>query len=226
MSLKDKKVLLVDDDPDFRMIARHILEGAGLSVDEAESVDEGLEKIQSSPPHVLLTDLHMPEKTGFDLIEELRERDYLKSLPVIVLSSLSDVPSVRKAIALGVTDYVVKPIKAPILLRKLRKIFLSSEFIKIDLPLPLSAEIIIESQISMIGEAGFQVLAPVKIKPLNSVFIESRIIEELNTKYQSSPLPRRYIQGGIYCNDFLFTGIQEVEMQKIRTWMAQWRQKK
>lgn len=69
---KRKKILLVDDDSDLRKIARHILESAGMIVDEAESVAQGTEQIKNSPPHVLLTDLHMPVETGFDLIEKLR----------------------------------------------------------------------------------------------------------------------------------------------------------
>lgn len=224
MSLKGKKILLVDDDSDLRKIARHILESAGMIVDEAESVYEGLEKIKNSPPHVLLTDLHMPVETGFDLIEKLRSTGQLKKLPVIVLSSLNDVPNVRKAITLGVKDYVIKPIKTPVILRKLRKVLLGHDYVKIELPVPISADMIVDAQLSMIGEAGFQIQAGAKIQNSSPVIIESELLKEIPTKYQLSPLPRKYVNAGVYCNDFVFTGIKEADMQKIRTWVAQWRQ--
>ncbi len=224
MSLNGKTILLVDDDPEFRKLASHILTNAGLIITEAESVAEAMEKLKSTTPHILLTDLQMPVETGYDLIEKLRSAGNLKKLPVIVLSSLNDVPHVRKALALGVRDYVLKPLKPAILLRKLRKVLLGKDYVRIDLPMPIAADISVSANLNLIGEAGFQIHAGVKIQTNDSISIESELLNEVKTKYQLSPLPRRYLSSGIYSNDFVFTGITESEMQKIRTWMAQWRQ--
>src|SRR5271154_2065315 len=119
--LKGKKILLIDDAPDARVFARRILAGDGADVEEASTIDEGLAIVARSAPHLIITDLMLPEKTGFDLLAERANNPTLAAIPTLVLSSSNDPKSVVRAISSGAVDYVLKPLKANLLLQKARK---------------------------------------------------------------------------------------------------------
>ena len=223
MSLKNKKILIVDDDDDFRRIARHILETSGLIVDEANSVSAAMERIQNNPPQIVLTDLHMPEETGFDLIEKLLKQGILKKLPVIVLSSLNDVPSVRRAITLGVKDYVIKPLKTPVLLQKLRKVNLANDYVKIDLPMPIPSSIAMKAEIKLVGESGFQIQSAVKINPDSVIKINSELLKSLSTRFTPTSITPKYFKNGTYLSNFSFIGMNPDNLKKLRGWISLWK---
>jgi CheY-like chemotaxis protein len=79
--------LIVEDDELTREMLRRLIEGIGCSVTEARNGVEGLERLRESTPGVVLLDLMMPEKDGFQFLEELRGQEEYRGLPVIVLSS-------------------------------------------------------------------------------------------------------------------------------------------
>ena len=84
-----KKILIVDDDKDFRFSSRIILENAGFQVEEAINGEEGLKKAEEVKPDLFIVDIMMETwSAGFNLINKLREKDEFKSAPIIVLSSV------------------------------------------------------------------------------------------------------------------------------------------
>jgi CheY-like chemotaxis protein len=68
------KVLLVDDEPDLNKAFKFMLERSGFEVQSTLSVDEALDVLEIWPPDILLSDYHMPEKNGGDLLTALREQ--------------------------------------------------------------------------------------------------------------------------------------------------------
>jgi len=82
-----KKVLVIDDDVSFSYIIEFDLKKHGYQVIAARNGREGLEKIKGEKPDLVLLDVMMPEKTGYQLVEELKEEDEsLRNIPVIILS--------------------------------------------------------------------------------------------------------------------------------------------
>ena len=81
-------VLVVDDEPEMRMIARHALEKNGWTVAEAGNGEEALAQIGRSVPQMILLDLNMPVMDGFTFLHELRSRPNCESVPVVVLTAL------------------------------------------------------------------------------------------------------------------------------------------
>ena len=83
------RVMVVDDSPEMRFVMKRLLTRAGARVIEADSADDALSKL-SSEPNVILTDINMPEKSGFDLLEEIRHLKPEKNgkIPVIALTGI------------------------------------------------------------------------------------------------------------------------------------------
>ena len=92
-----ERILVIDDDPDFRASVRAILEGAGYAVREAADGTEGMDAARSCPPQLVLLDVMMRERTeGLFVLQEFRRTPSLSRVPVIVASSLySEIPRFR-----------------------------------------------------------------------------------------------------------------------------------
>jgi CheY-like chemotaxis protein/anti-sigma regulatory factor (Ser/Thr protein kinase) len=122
LTLPSARVLVVDDMEANRRLAKVILEGAGLEVDEAPDGLLGLElattALQSDRPYaVILSDLHMPVMDGWEMVQRLRERGYDKT--VIALSANTMSEEGPRCLARGFDDYQVKPFRRAELLAKL-----------------------------------------------------------------------------------------------------------
>lgn len=103
------KVLIIDDDADSLAIARIRLKRDGYIIISASSADEGLEKAREENPDLILLDVQMPGKDGFQLCEELKSDSELSNIPVIFLSAADDISEKVKGLDLGAVDYVTKP---------------------------------------------------------------------------------------------------------------------
>lgn len=90
-------ILVVDDDPDFVEAIRGLLEGAGYTVEWASNGDEGIRLARLRRPSLVLLDVMMRDRTeGFFVLQEMRRQPDLRSLPVIVVSSIyTECPSFR-----------------------------------------------------------------------------------------------------------------------------------
>ena len=86
-----KKVLVVDDDPNTVKFLSAALEDNGYEPIGASNGKEGLEKIMSEKPDLVILDVMMPKKTGFVLFKQLRRDDNFKDLPVIMLTGVAEI---------------------------------------------------------------------------------------------------------------------------------------
>ena len=84
-----KRVLVVDDDESTRRFLTVALEENGYEAVTAEDGDDGLKKVQESPPDLILLDVMMPKKTGFTLFKQLRKTEEYSAIPVIMLTGVA-----------------------------------------------------------------------------------------------------------------------------------------
>ena len=103
-----KKILLADDDKNVSEIYEKILTEAGLEVTVAYDGEEAMKRMKSESPDMILLDLLMPEKNGFQVLEEKANDDDLKQIPVIILTNLVQEQDVERLKKLGVVDYLTK----------------------------------------------------------------------------------------------------------------------
>lgn len=109
-----KRILVVDDEPDFASIVQGNLEKEGFDVDVAYDGVEGLEKVRQQPPHAIVLDVMMPEMDGYEMCAELKKDPQLAGIPVVLLTAVaSRVTSTRYSHYDGMSteadDYIPKP---------------------------------------------------------------------------------------------------------------------
>src|SRR5438105_13320926 len=110
-------VLVVDDEPPIRRFLRTSLSAAGHRVVTAEDAAEALKMLAGEKPDVLILDLGLPDRSGLDVIAEIRSRS---TVPIIVLSARSDERAKVEALDLGADDYVAKPFGIAELMARIR----------------------------------------------------------------------------------------------------------
>ncbi len=103
-----KKILFVEDEISLQKAIRELLTQEGYEVLTASDGDEGLIKAEKENPDLILLDLILPEKDGFEVLKELKADEKMKDIPVIVLTNLEGVGDVEKALTLGAKTYLVK----------------------------------------------------------------------------------------------------------------------
>ncbi len=112
-----KRILVVDDEPDFVSIVKKNLEKAGFDVEVAYDGVEGLEKVQANPPDAIVLDVMMPEKDGYKVCSELKRDEKYADIPILLLTAVADhVSSTRYSHYDGMSteadDYLPKPASA------------------------------------------------------------------------------------------------------------------
>ncbi len=117
-----KKVLVVDDSAVMRVLVRKFLSEEFDCV-TAENGQDGLSKAIEHKPDAVLADLEMPGMNGIELIKALQANPSTKSIPVIVITTVSAVELVSSHRHLGVAGFVLKPLQKQYLLAKLRHLF-------------------------------------------------------------------------------------------------------
>ena len=112
-----KRILIVDDEPDFSTIVKKNLEKEGFEVELAYDGAEGLAKVRSNPPDAIVLDVMMPEIDGYKVCSTLKSDDKYSGIPIILLTAVASlVPSTRYShydgMSMEADDYLPKPASA------------------------------------------------------------------------------------------------------------------
>ena len=112
-----KRILVVDDEPDFALLVQGNLQKEGFDVDVAYNGVEGLEKIRQNPPDAIVLDVMMPEKDGYEVCAELKKDDRFADIAILMLTAVADhVTSTRYShydgMSMEADDYLAKPASA------------------------------------------------------------------------------------------------------------------
>jgi signal transduction histidine kinase len=118
---KPLTVLVADDMAGSRQVMADMVREIGYTAVEVNSGHEALYLLDTQPPDIILLDLLMPHIDGFEVVKQVRQRIRGHWIPVIVVSSLEGDEHFALALAKGAADYMVKPVKFPILRAKLRQ---------------------------------------------------------------------------------------------------------
>ncbi|AWK87420.1 PP2C family protein-serine/threonine phosphatase [Azospirillum thermophilum] len=120
-AVADARILVVDDNRVNRNLLVALLERGGITrIDQAEDGTDGLARVESFKPDLILLDLMMPNVDGFEMCRRLRADPRWKTLPILVQSSLNRSEDRARAFAAGATDYVGKPLNASELLARVQ----------------------------------------------------------------------------------------------------------
>lgn len=117
--MTEKKILVIDDEPELVKMVKMRLEANNYEVITALDGQEGLEKTRSEKPDLILLDILMPNKDGYTFVKEVKVDESIKHIPIIVLTAK---PGMKDLFGIeGIKDYIVKPFEDKELLEKIKK---------------------------------------------------------------------------------------------------------
>lgn len=103
-----KTILIIEDEQLYSKVLKNKLQNEGFNVITASDGEEGMTAARAHIPDIILMDLIMPIKDGFQTLQELKGDEKLKDIKVIISSNLGQEEDVKKVMALGAVDYLVK----------------------------------------------------------------------------------------------------------------------
>ena len=121
---QEKKILIIDDDPDFTAAIKKILISANYNVDMAGNIEDGMIAVEKKKPDLILLDVMMEKyDDGFNMCRDLKHDDRYKEIPVIIITAVTEVTGLKfnpetDGEYLEADDYVQKPISPDTLLAK------------------------------------------------------------------------------------------------------------
>jgi len=119
-----KKILLIDDDPEILKLTSLIFEEAGAQVFTAHDGLEGISKMFTHRPNLIILDVMMPGQNGFEICERIRQ---ITKIPLIMLTALNNEKEILKGLDVGADDFLTKPFNSEILLARARTVMRRSE---------------------------------------------------------------------------------------------------
>ena len=114
------KILIADDEPNILISLEYLMKREGYAVSVARDGTEALDTLRRERPALVLLDVMMPGKTGFEVCQEVRADDELKDTLILMLTAKGRDTDVAKGVALGADDYITKPFSTKELVQKVR----------------------------------------------------------------------------------------------------------
>ncbi len=105
-----KRILVVEDNPDNRILITDVLSSLGYQVLVAEDGEEGIAKTEAEHPDLILMDLSLPKLDGWTAAGQIKQNDALAHIPIVALTAHAMVGDREKALHAGCDDYISKPI--------------------------------------------------------------------------------------------------------------------
>jgi len=161
-------VLLIEDDDAQRFVAGFALKKAGHDVDEAADGPQGVARARASRPDVIVCDVMMPGMTGYEVVAALRADAALATVPMILLTAMSDRKHMRQGMTAGADDYLTKPYRPDELCEAINAVLTRRQ---------VQQEAFMNSMSNVVEDALEQ-----QKEKLGKQY-ESRLIEEINARW-------------------------------------------
>lgn len=123
----NKTILIADDEKNILISLEFLMKREGYKVITAHDGQEAIDAIFREQPDLVLLDVMMPKKTGFDVCQEVRADPKFQDIPILMLTAKGRETDIAKGLALGANDYVIKPFSTRELAQKVRDILESQE---------------------------------------------------------------------------------------------------
>ncbi len=118
--METSSILYVEDEEDYQLLVQRILGKVGLTVDIAQTGEEGMERLQRQRPSLLILDINLPDANGYDLCSQLRKNPDFDDLPILMLTVRRRPDEWLRGFSSGADDYVSKPLNPPELVERVR----------------------------------------------------------------------------------------------------------
>lgn len=202
-----KKILLVDDSTFIHKMVETTLAGEKIRMLHAYNGEEGIDTAVKNLPDLIITDIEMPEKNGFELCQELKKLEQTREIPIIIQSSLSSGYNFDKGFEAGADDYITKPLVADELISRINNFIVKPEEKRETIIVSDSSRMIRNMVIKGLKKQGFRAIeaeSPEELKDACSrekidMFIISQIFRDItgrdivrilrkNPEYKKTPV--------------------------------------
>ena len=119
---KEKTVLIIEDEANSQNFASRVLKLEGYHVLQARDGETGVEIALKNPVALVLLDLRLPGRDGWSVLTQIKSEPQLSAVPVVVLTASAGVTHRERALSIGATDYLVKPLSAASLRESIARI--------------------------------------------------------------------------------------------------------
>lgn len=214
MKNDNKKILLVEDDPNFGSILKDYLELNDFSVVLAKNGIEGYEKFDKDKYNLIILDIMMPYKDGFTLAKEIREKD--ESIPIFFLTAKTLKEDVLKGFKIGADDYLTKPFDSDVLLAKIKAIFNRKRLVVSTTPDVFEFSFGAFSFNSKLRYLTYKNEKPIKLSPKENQLLKMLVLN------LDDLLSREVALNKIWRDDNYFTSrSMDVYIAKLRKYLSQ-----
>lgn len=221
MGLKDKFVLMLDDDFESCALVKRIIENAGCHFQAAYNIHDAIEQIQENTPSIIFLDLHLGTENGFNFLEQRNKDPLLKRIPVVVFSAITRRDVQEKAYLLGANDYLEKPIRASAILQKLRKNLKEHTVHQYFFPPQehVNIKIKVDAELKRINEISAYIRSSIKMEEGVQIEIESELLAKLGMiqpQKGQTIAPSFYAEAGIFDTPAQLLGLNEKILTRIK----------
>jgi two-component system alkaline phosphatase synthesis response regulator PhoP len=185
MQPKPRKILIADDEPDILEIVSYNLQSEGYEMFTAKNGDEALDEAKKHQPDMIILDVMMPRKNGFEVCNILRVQPEFKDTIILFLTALNDEGTEIKGLETGGDDYITKPISPKVLISRVNALFRrvnkeSPDIIEIgDLKIDREKyNVTYKSEQIVLARKEFELLAYLASKP-HKVFLRNEILNHV-----------------------------------------------
>jgi len=102
------KILVIEDEPAIQKAIAEALRGEGFEIETSFDAEEGLNITKMFRPDLILLDLLLPGKNGFEFMNDLKKEPDIANTPIVILSNLGDEEEIKQGMSLGAKDYLIK----------------------------------------------------------------------------------------------------------------------
>jgi len=219
------RILVVDDDPDILKMAESILVSAGHTVFVAEDALRAIDWLNNITFDLLLSDANMPQYSGFDLINTVRNNPKYKDLAIAMLTGLRERKDVERALKMGVDDYIVKPLDPMLFIQKINSLFEkrpAQKYAEVHLsPSQGKASMKRHITVESISELGIMITTEDPVRIGQILELTAEIFKTIDIQVPPLKVQRTEIDSrtGLYRSQLIFVGAREAMLQKIRRWL-------
>jgi DNA-binding response OmpR family regulator len=119
------KILIADDEPNILISLEYLMKREGYDVQVARDGQEAMDAVRRDRPRLVLLDVMMPKKSGFEVCQEIRSDDSVKDTLVLMLTAKGRDTDIAKGLAMGANAYMTKPFSTKELVQKVRELLAS-----------------------------------------------------------------------------------------------------
>ncbi len=223
MKLSDKEVIVIDDDPSQLLLADKILSNIGVSVTTSSSIEDGIEKIQSIKPHLLLLDIEIGDRLSFEILDSELSNLRKSGTKILMFSAVKNKKIIAKALSYNIDDYIVKPYKSSTLIQKVKKSLLNVkganslfDINEIEIDVGITSDLVRFNEYEVVVSGPIKMDKNIPIKNFKSIFFEKVHSEVIRPRISGNSI---YKSAGTFESLLTLTGVSDKfvsEVQKIK----------